>query len=186
MSIVTGAGDDGYSSLFGGQRVPKHHPRLEAYGAIDEAQCAIGMVRSAVYQSFLPEEIDSLLDKLQKDMFVVGSDLATPDKETKVPRVTSTMIRFLEDKIKQLENDLPRLTSFIVPSGTPWAATCFWARAVARRAERRVAELLATGQDVSSVLIYMNRLGDLLFLIGRLLNREYHFSEEAWLGDTSD
>jgi len=177
MSIVTGTGDDGRSSLFGGTRVPKHHPRLEAYGTVDEAQSAIGMIRAT---GSVPEELDSLLRRVQDDLFVIGSDLATPDPETSVPRVTSGMIKNIHDEIHRLENSLPEIKNFILPGGSQSAATCFWARTVVRRAERRVAELLADGQDVSSILVYLNRLSDLLFLVARKLNLDSENQEESW------
>jgi len=185
MSIVTGTGDDGSSSLFGGRRVPKHHPRLEAYGSVDEAQCAIGMVRSA---GEIPEHLDTLLASIQKGLFTVGSDLASPDPEAKGPRVTSTMIRTLEIECEKLEHNLPSLKHFIIPCGTAPAATCFWARTVVRRAERRIADILyskqlTTGEnDVSTILVYLNRLSDLLFLISRALNSSAGFVEDGWSG----
>jgi len=177
MSIVTGTGDDGRSSLFGGSRVPKHHPRLEAYGTIDEAQSAIGMIRAT---DSLPDDLDALLRRVQDDLFVIGSDLAAPDPETTVPRVTSNMIRSIHDEISRLEKSLPELNEFIVPSGTGSASISFWARTVVRRAERRVAELLDDGKDVSSVLVYLNRLSDLLFLVARKLNLLSGLEEESW------
>jgi cob(I)alamin adenosyltransferase len=175
MSIVTGTGDDGRSSLFGGARVPKHHPRLEAYGTIDEAQSAIGMIRAT---GSIPDNLESLLRHVQEDLFVIGSDLASPDAETSVPRVTSGMIKSIHDEIHRLEKSLPEIKKFIIPAGTPAAATCFWARTIVRRAERHVAELLTDGQDVSSILVYLNRLGDLLFLVARRINLESGMQEE--------
>lgn len=177
MSIVTGTGDDGSSSLFGGARVPKHHPRLGAYGTVDEAQSAIGMIRAT---GSIPDDIDTLLRNIQDDLFVIGSDLASPDPETSVPRVTSGMIKSIHDEIRRLEESLPDIKNFILPCGTQSAATCFWARTVVRRAERCVAELLSDGQEVSSILVYLNRLSDLLFLIARKLNLDSEKPEESW------
>jgi len=179
MPIVTRTGDDGHSSLFGGERVPKHHPRLEACGTVDEAQSAIGMVRST---GGIPEEIDALLRRLQKELFVVGSDLAAQDPEMKVPRITSTMIEDLEAECESIEKDLARLSAFVLPGGGTAGAMCFYARAVVRRAERSVAAIMAAGQDVSAVLVYLNRLGDLLFLVGRGLNKAAGIAEETWSG----
>ena len=185
MSIVTGSGDDGSSTLFGGRRVPKHHPRLEAYGSVDEAQSAIGMVRASGEN---PEKFDRLLSRLQKELFTVGADLAAPDPETKTQRVSSVMIKDLEAECAALEAALPALSNFVMPYGTLPATTCFWARTVVRRSERRLAGLMSDGprldgeQDVSTVLVYLNRLGDLLFLIARALNKEGGISEETWSG----
>jgi cob(I)alamin adenosyltransferase len=177
MSIVTGRGDDGSSALFGGARVPKHHPRLVAYGAVDEAQSAIGMVLAA---GEISGELRDLLKRIQKELFVLGCDLATPEPEPGVPRITSPMIKALEGDIDRLESRLPALKNFVLPSGSPAAATCFWARAVVRRVERHVSALLETGQRVATVLIYLNRLGDLLFLVARALNQESGVKEETW------
>jgi cob(I)alamin adenosyltransferase len=177
MSIVTGSGDDGKTSLFGGKRVPKHHPRLEAYGSVDEAQSAIGMVRASIASiksvKSNPDiqEIGELLKKAQIDLHAVGADLASPNRDAKVPRVDPDMISSITEIIKRLEQKLPELKSFILPSGSEAATTCFWARSVARRAERAVSILVEQGEDLSMVLIYMNRLSDLLFVIGRILNR---------------
>ena len=164
MPITTGTGDDGSSSLLGGARLPKDHPRFEAYGTVDEAQCAIGMVLAS---GSLTPEIGALLQKILADLFTVGSDLATLDPEIEVPRVTSTMIQAIEAEIHKLESELPPLTHFIQPTGTLAATTCFWARAVVRRAERHVATLMQSGEEVEPVLIYLNRLGDLLFLVAK-------------------
>jgi cob(I)alamin adenosyltransferase len=185
MSIVTGSGDDGSSALFGGRRVPKHHPRLEAYGSVDEAQSAIGMVRAA---GEIPDKLDKLLARLQRELFIVGADLAAPDPETKAQRVSSVMIKDLEAECAALESFLPALSNFVMPYGTLPAATCFWARTVVRRSERRIAGLMSDGprldgeQDVSTVLVYLNRLGDLLFLVARALNRTAAVKEETWSG----
>ena len=177
MSIVTGTGDDGYSSLFGGKRVPKNHPRLEAYGVVDEAQSAIGMVRSL---GGLPDDIENLLKLVQKDLFVLGSDLASPDPDNRIPRVTKDMIQFIENECHNIENSLPELKNFIMPTGTLAASMCFWARAVVRRAEREVTDILNEGGHVNYPLIYLNRLSDLLFLIARKLNEVGGIGEEIW------
>jgi len=177
MSIITGTGDDGRSALFGGLRVPKSHPRLEAYGAVDEAQCAIGVIRAA---GNLPPEIDELLLRMQKELFTVGSDLASPNPEAMVPRVTSAMVQSIELECRKLEGELREVKSFMVPGGTPAAAMSFWARTVVRRAERRVAVLLEDGQRVATVLVYLNRMGDLLYLVARTLNKAAGMQEETW------
>ena len=182
MSIVTKTGDDGSTGLFGGERVPKNHPRLVAYGTVDEVSCAIGIIRSFGEAGQVPKYIDKILARIQKDLFTVGADLATPRVDVNVPRVDSKMIRDLETECKALEEDLQPLKNFILPTGTRAAATCFWARCVVRAAERYVAELLTTGQRVSSILIYLNRLGDLLFLIARTLNSAAGIEEEVWEG----
>lgn len=177
MSITTKKGDDGFSGLIGGERLSKNHPRFEALGTVDEALCAIGIVRSVsgdVSQSTL-----ELLKQIQIDLSTVASDIASPDPEMNTPRVTSEMIRNLEAEIKKLETSLGELNKFIIPSGDISASACFFARTVVRRAERHVSVLLESGQRVAPILIYLNRLGDLLFLIARELNKEKGIVEES-------
>jgi cob(I)alamin adenosyltransferase len=180
MSISTGTGDDGSSALIGGERLPKNHPRFQAYGTVDEAQSAIGMVRATAAIEGISDEVDGILRRVQTELFTVGSSLATSDPEMKVPRVTSGMIDGLDSDIKLFESSLPKLKRFILPAGNLAASTCFWARAVVRRAERHVAALLAAGEEVETSLVYLNRLGDLLFLIARGLNRDAGVEEEEW------
>jgi len=179
MSIVTGSGDDGYSSLSGGARVAKNHPRLEAYGVVDEAQSAIGMVRAI---PDLDDGINKLLASIQNDLFVLGSDLATVNPDADIPRIDQKMVEKLEAEIKSLENSLPQLKNFILPSGTTAASTCFWVRAVVRRAEREVTDILTEGGLVKLPLVYLNRLSDLLFLVARQLNQSAGVDEESWSG----
>jgi cob(I)alamin adenosyltransferase len=182
MSIVTGLGDDGKSSLFGGERVSKNHPRLDAYGTIDEAQSAIGMVRALIEKNESSADIDSLLARIQGELFIVGADLASSNPKLPVPRVTSEMIQELQKECDQLEKSLPVLKNFIIPAGTQAATTCFWARTVVRRAERLVARLMDKGENAGAVLVYLNRLGDLLFLVSRAFNKIHEFPEEEWSG----
>lgn len=167
MPKILGRGDDGWSGILGGNRLPKSHPRFEALGTVDEAQCAIGMVLSLP----VPPKAAKVLTRVQNELFAVGAELASPDRESRPQNgVTSSMIENLEADIRQLESSLPELKSFVVPGGTPAAATCFWARAVVRRAERCVGALLQQGEQTDTALVYLNRLGDLLFLIARSLN----------------
>jgi cob(I)alamin adenosyltransferase len=179
MSIITKNGDDGKTSLFGGTRVPKHHSRIEAYGTVDEAASAIGMVRAS---GKIPEELDMVLERIQRELFIVGSDLATPDPEVRVPRVTSVMIEEIEGDVAKLESELPELRSFVMPSGTSAASTCYWTRTVVRRAERHVSALLESGERAETVMVYLNRLGDLLFVMARALNRSAGVEDEGWSG----
>jgi cob(I)alamin adenosyltransferase len=179
MSITTGTGDDGSSGLIGGQRLPKNHPRFEAYGTVDEAQSAIGMVLAF---DTLPDDIRRILKRAQVDLFTVGSTLATLDPEISVPKVTSAMVLALEEDIKTLESALPKLHHFILPSGTRIATICFFVRTVIRRAERDVAALMGTGSDIETALVYLNRLGDLMFLVARTLNMRDGVVEETWQG----
>jgi cob(I)alamin adenosyltransferase len=165
MNISSGKGDDGYSDLLGGRRFPKNHPIFEALGSIDEAQSAIGMVRSSIPPS---DPFDKILEKVQKDLALAMVDIA--DQNRIRLRLTDNAVREIEREISTLERELPPLREFIIPSGPVAATTCFWARTVVRRAERGVAGLMQADQGLKTVLVYLNRVGDFLFLVGRKLS----------------
>lgn len=184
MSRVTGSGDDGKSQMYSGERIFKHHPRLGAYGTVDEAQCSVGIVRALVNPTrdegnTAIQDFDSLLKRVQADLYIVAADLASPDPNMQVPRVSPEMISLVKQECESLEESLSPLTSFILPAGTQAACACFWARSVVRRAERQVSVLLGSGENVNDILIYLNRLGDLLFLAGRALNAAEGYSDET-------
>jgi cob(I)alamin adenosyltransferase len=162
MPISTGKGDDGRSDLLGGHRLRKNHPRFEALGTIDEAQSAIGMVRSHL-QSGNP--IDKILKTVQHDLMLAMADVADPDRDKL--RLEIGSVQELEEEIEKLEKLLPPQKGFILPEGSISATTCFWARTVVRRAERAVSGLIDEDKDLKTVLVYLNRLGDLMWLMGR-------------------
>jgi cob(I)alamin adenosyltransferase len=181
LRIYTRTGDSGTTGLFGGGRVPKDDPRVEAYGDIDELNAAIGVACAA---EPLPG-IDALLVPIQRDLFSLGALLATPDREamhaqlTKA-RIDAARIAALERAIDDAERELEPLRAFILPGGSPKAAALHVARTVCRRAERRVVRL---GHDVELpplVVIYLNRLSDLLFVLARLANRRAGTAESQW------
>jgi cob(I)alamin adenosyltransferase len=168
--IYTRGGDSGETSLGDGARVPKSSTRVSSYGDVDEANSILGIVRL-----YLDGPEDEILARIQNDLFDVGADLCTPIEETpKYPplRVTQPQIDWLEAQIDRMNAELAPLTSFILPGGTPAAAFLHQARTVVRRAERLVVELLTEpGEAVNRlVLIYLNRLSDLLFVMSRYVN----------------
>ena len=183
VRIYTRTGDKGDTGLFGGGRVRKDDPRVEAYGDVDELNAAIGLARS---MAPMPR-LDEVLAPIQRDLFSIGALLATPHPE-KV-REQLAKARLDDDRIAQLEREIDRaeqelepLTAFIIPGGTPKSAALQVARAVCRRAERRVIAL-AQHQDVTLpgiVIIYLNRLSDLLFVLARLANRLAKMAEVTW------
>ena len=185
MRIYTRTGDEGETGLYGGQRVGKDDVRVEAYGAVDEANAVLGIAATHLTQD---EELHELILRLQSELFTVGADLATPlEREAKagkslVPRVEAAHTKALEDWIDRYEADLSPLTNFILPGGTPAAASLHHARTVARRAERRAVTLLrAAPDDVNpEVLRYLNRLADLLFVLARAANRRAAVEDIAW------
>ena len=173
--IYTKGGDKGETSLGSGARVAKHDPRVAAYGTVDEANAAIGLARLHIGDA--QADTDAILGRVQNDLFDLGADLCRPETpETGKPseptplRVTAGQVARLEGEIDRLNADLAPLTSFVLPGGTPAAAYLHLARTVARRAEREMT-LLAQSEAVNPDAIrYINRLSDLLFVLGRALN----------------
>ncbi len=169
MSIVTKTGDKGTTGLFGGERVPKHSPRIEAYGTVDELNAVIGVVIAC---PDLPEALRDHLFQIQHSLFRVGGDLATPlTKKEKEDRVGPEHVTILEGWISALESSLPAQRQFILPGGSPAAAHLHLARTVCRRGERRVTSLMAVEAINPAVQIYLNRLSDYLFIAAREANR---------------
>ena len=184
MKIYTKTGDDGTTGLFGGGRVSKDAPRIEAYGDVDELNTHIGLARTIAE---VPPDVDELLGRIQRELFVLGADLATPvEKERKnleIPRVTSESVACLEEDIDRFEAELPPLRSFILPGGGPAGAALHVARTVCRRSERRVVSLREREPEVSEdTLRYLNRLSDLLFVLARVVNHRSGLPEEEWHG----
>jgi cob(I)alamin adenosyltransferase len=182
MKIYTKTGDGGQTGLFGGPRVPKDNQRIEAYGTVDELNAAIGTVRAASP----PAKIDEVLSRVQHELFVVGAQLATPEPQKKgVPMIGAGHIAAAEHDIDRLEERLPPLKEFILPGGTQVAAQIHLARGICRRAERRVVSLADRSPDSISpeLLAYLNRLGDLLFVLARAANQYAGRSETAWKKD---
>jgi cob(I)alamin adenosyltransferase len=181
VKIYTRTGDEGETGLFGGGRVSKTHPRVEAYGDVDELNAAIGMARSI---EALPR-IDEVLVPLQRDLFAIGALLATPDLEKmqrhlEKAQIDDRRIGELERAIDDGDRELEPLKSFIIPGGTPKAAALHVARTVCRRAERRVIALMPDEEIPSLVVIYLNRLSDLLFTLARVANHRAGAGEVTW------
>ncbi|MCO6457815.1 MAG: cob(I)yrinic acid a,c-diamide adenosyltransferase [Pirellulaceae bacterium] len=178
MKIYTKTGDQGDTGLFAGPRVSKDHPRIEAYGTVDELNAAIGLVRVHA----LAEESDRLLHDVQNDLFALGAELATPDPAAHgMDLLGEDRVGMLERAIDRMESELPKLTQFVLPGGAPAAAALHLTRAIARRAERRVVTLSHTDQPVAArVVRYLNRLGDMLFVMARLTNQQAGWADRPW------
>ena len=181
MKIYTKTGDAGDTGLFGGGRVPKNHPRVEAYGDVDELNAVLGVVRAA---ERMPR-IDEVLVPIQRDLFAIGALLATPDRDKmqqhlEKARVDEARVAELERAIDDGDAELEPLRSFIVPGGSPKAAALHVARTVCRRAERRVVELGNETEIPPLVVIYLNRLSDLLFTLARVANKRSGTGEVTW------
>lgn len=168
--IVTKAGDGGKTRLATGEQISKAHARVCAYGAIDEANSAIGAAR---LHTTADPVLDPLLDRLQNDLFDLGADLATPhapDLKFEPLRLQSSQVARLEREIEMLLADLPELTSFVLPGGAPAAAHLHVARTVMRRAERAIVELAENEEISPEAIKYANRASDLLFVAARWAN----------------
>ena len=165
--VVTRGGDTGQTSLGNGDRVPKHDPRVEAYGTVDEANATIGLLR---LHTAADPEADAMLARIQNDLFDVGADLCVPGEAGARLRVTDTPSARLEAEITAMNAALAPLTSFVLPGGTPAAAHAHLARTIVRRAERHVTSLAETQAVNPAVIRLLNRLSDHLFVLGRRLN----------------
>lgn len=171
--IYTRTGDDGTTGLGDGARVPKESLRVEAYGTVDEANSAIGVVLSAAE---LPPTVLACLTEVQHDLFDLGGELCIPGHRAITPAHTDR----LEATLDGFNEDLPPLKDFILPGGGPAAAACHVARVVCRRAERRCWSLARVEEVAPDALKYLNRLSDLLFVLARVLARHERGSETIW------
>lgn len=171
--IYTRTGDDGSTGLGDGARVPKESLRVEAYGTVDEANSAIGMVLAV---AALPPAIRQCLTDVQHDLFDLGGEMCIPGHRM----ITAAYIDRLEAQLDGFNDDLPPLKDFILPGGGPAAAACHLARAVCRRAERRCWSLARIEEVAPEALKYLNRLSDLLFVLARVLARHEQGSEVIW------
>ena len=181
MKIYTKTGDEGETGLFGGGRVPKDHPRVAAYGDIDELNSVIGLIRATE-----PAELfDDLLQTIQQDLFAIGGHLATPDPERvqkalEKAALSRERVGRFERAIDDAEQELAPLRAFVLPAGTPKAAALHVGRAVCRRAERSVVSLARDTEVPGLFLVYLNRLSDLLFTLARLANHRAEVKDVTW------
>lgn len=172
--IYTKTGDDGTTGLGDGSRTDKDSHRVEAYGTVDEANSAIGMVLAA---ESVPDDIRRCLTRVQHDLFDLGGELCIPGHAA----IDDSFIDQLEKELDRLNADLPALKDFILPGGGQAAAACHLARTIVRRAERRVSSLIKAEPDVRpETLRYLNRLSDLLFVVARVLARAESGVEVIW------
>ena len=166
--VVTRGGDGGQTSLGDGTRVPKDHRRVEAYGTVDEANATLGILRLHTGHD---AEADVMLARMQNDLFDIGADLCVPGQAGERLRVSPGMAVRLETEIAEANENLPPLTSFVLPGGTPAASYAHLARTVVRRAERLVVHLSHDEAVNPEVVRALNRMSDLLFVLGRRFNQ---------------
>ena len=186
MKIYTKTGDDGTTGLFGGTRVPKHHVRIDSYGTIDELNSWLGLIRDQEISVTYEQQ----LIKIQEHLFTIGAILATdPEKEIlkngerrlKITKVGTKEIKFLENAIDEMDSQLPLMTHFILPGGHTTVSYCHIARTVCRRAERITTLLFENEPFDISVLSFINRLSDYLFVLARKLSYELQANEIKWV-----
>ena len=180
FKIYTKTGDDGTSGLIGGTRVKKSDQRLEAYGTVDELNSWIGLIKTILIE----KEVDNTLELIQNKLFVIGSKLATDyekitNKQAPLP-CNGDDIEHLESEIDRMQNELAPLTNFILPGGDQFAAYAHLARTVCRRAERRISMLDTKIKDLNSIVVFINRLSDYLFVLARYINFKKGIEETKW------
>jgi cob(I)alamin adenosyltransferase len=176
MKIYTKTGDDGNTGLQGNLRIAKSHPRIISYGTVDEANAALGVVLT----NSLDDDITEILTDIQNDLFLVGSDLSNPNLNDVKNRVTLNMVEKLEQHIDKFELELPLLTNFILPGGDIAAAQLHYVRTIVRRAETQVVQLSEKDEINSNCIKYLNRLSDLFFVLGRLINKRKDIDDILW------
>ena len=185
MKIYTKTGDKGTTALFTGTRVRKHHIRIESYGTVDELNSFLGLLRD--------QEIDAhskkILVLIQEKLFTVGSILATEpkkDSRLKIPRISEGDIALLEKEMDLMNESLPEMTHFILPGGHTIVSYCHIARTVCRRAERMISYLHENEPVPDTLLSYMNRLSDYLFVLARKLSKDFKAQEVKWIPEKLD
>lgn len=177
--IYTRTGDRGETGLFGGARVSKDDPRVEAYGTLDEASSALGLLAA-----HLDADLAAVVQEMQRTLFDIGAELAAPDPG-RVPAVSADAVESLERRIDGWETELAPLRTFILPGGSRQAAICHLARSIVRRAERRTVTLARSAAVNPEILRYLNRLSDSLFVLARVLNRRAAIADVPWEGRRS-
>ena len=181
MKVYTKKGDKGKTQLLGGSMVDKDHAKLECYGTIDELNSFIGNVYDQEINSFHKE----ILLKIQNQLFNLGSNISFDGEKNKIklPNIKIENIQMLENRIDKMEENLPKLKSFILPSGHPTASKCHIARTVCRRAERNLVRLSKTTKIDMLHLQYLNRLSDYLFVLSRAILKDNGGTEIEWQKD---
>ena len=176
MKIYTKTGDDGTTGLQGNNRVSKSDQRIIAYGMVDEINSILGIILSHKTD----DDLKGIFSRVQNELFVIGSDLSNPNLDDKKVRVSKSMIDELEQDIDKFENDLPPLTNFILPGGDHVAALIHFCRTVTRRAETQIIALEKNQQINPLCKMYVNRLSDLLFVLGRTVNKRNNAPDIIW------
>ena len=194
--LYTRSGDDGTTGLFGGGRVSKDHPRVEAYGTVDELNAAIGLVATEVVRSIgdghvstgksdaLHALLKHIFSDLQSRLFDIGADLATPEgskQEAKILRISDEQVAEVEKWIDDIDSGNAPMQSFVMPGGTELAARLHLARTICRRAERAMVRLRHSEPVSEGAIVYINRVSDMLFAMARRANRDAGIADVPWV-----
>ncbi|VAW25418.1 ATP:Cob(I)alamin adenosyltransferase [hydrothermal vent metagenome] len=186
MKIYTKTGDKGKTSLFGGNRVPKYHLRIEAYGTVDELNSYVGLIRDQK----IDKHTSNILLKIQHELFTLGAMLATPSEKKilkngkerlNISKINNTSVSLLENEIDAMNKILPEMTHFILPGGHTTVSFCHIARCICRRAERITTQLSDENYVEEEILVYLNRLSDYLFVLARKLTIDNNAQEIYWI-----
>ncbi|NNJ88813.1 MAG: cob(I)yrinic acid a,c-diamide adenosyltransferase, partial [Eudoraea sp.] len=184
-------GDEGMTALFGGTRVPKHHIRIQSYGSIDELNSWLGLLRD----QDIAKKYRDMLMKIQENLFTVGAVLATdPDKallksgkeRLNIPKISAADVTLLEEEMDKMDESLTTMTHFVLPGGHTTVSYCHIARTVCRRAERMACILHENQPLDATVLSYLNRLSDFLFVLSRKLSHDLKAEEIKWIPEKKD
>ncbi len=182
MKPNIGAGDKGRTSLIG-KNVDKTDLRISCIGDADELNAFLGLVRSRLSDDKRMTDVNDVLEKIQQDIFLIGSNLANIGNHKSIKKITISHVKFLEDKLQSFEKELEPLAKFILPGGTKTASFLHISRAVCRRLERNLHLLLKKEKIDESILSYVNRLSDLLFELARVVNSRSNIKETEWISE---
>jgi cob(I)alamin adenosyltransferase len=177
IKVYTKTGDNGTTGLFSGERVPKHHIRIKAYGTVDELNCWIGLIRS---QDIKKEQGKELI-KIQKNLMLIGSELANESSDLTIDLIQKDDVKDIELWIDRMTDELPVLRNFVIPGGHSCVANAHLARCVCRRAERFITELNDTSKTNPVIIFYINRLSDYLFTLSRKFAHDFNVEEIKWI-----
>lgn len=177
IKVYTKTGDNGTTGLFSGERVPKHHIRIKAYGTVDELNCWIGLIRS---QDIKKEQGKELI-KIQKNLMLIGSELANESSDLTINLIQKDDVKDIELWIDRMTDELPVLRNFVIPGGHSCVANTHLARCVCRRAERFITELNDTSKTNPVIIFYINRLSDYLFTLSRKFAHDFNVEEIKWI-----